>query len=343
MVDFGFSNLSITGIDFSHGFLTQIVKPIVRTTASGEALSDSERALEITPLKKGGESSDMEGNSQNLFPRIPNEVTLNKIVPKLSWRDLWALSSVSRAWCHAIGSRQVYPARVHHHAAETLVILQMNSPFCSCSFVLYSIRDNSFHKLPPIPGVLGGFPEQPRSVSSDGKLYVLGGIYGFGSKVYVFDPVGRRQWKQCSGMIEQRAEFACGVMDGKIYVFGGRVDFWSTISESEVYDPKKDTWCQIKPMTTNRYSHRVAILGKEFLVYRGMYSDLDNDTVAAEFLEIYDPPKDEWRLIQRDCPTEEKWRSIQRYWMGGVPLLFMAQGKLCCANRAQELVVGPQR
>ncbi|CAM6104497.1 unnamed protein product [Calypogeia fissa] len=64
-------------------------------------------------------SPDTEASSQDLVPGIPNDVTLNQITTKLLWRDFYILSSVSRAWCHAIRSRQVYNI-------ELLAVLEVN-------------------------------------------------------------------------------------------------------------------------------------------------------------------------------------------------------------------------
>lgn len=214
-----------------------------------------------------------------LLPRIPNDVALDLIAAKLSWGDCRRLAAVSRAWNRAIQSRAVHDARVRRHSTEALLLLSYKpSKFCR-AISIYSIRENRAYELPPPRDVDGRLSPASSCISLDGKLYILGGeslgvpsasMIEPGNEVYVLDLVGRTKWERCASMIEPRTNFGCGVIDGKIYVFGG-FGHKRTVCGSEVYDPKKDTWSPIKAMPLLRFDHQVATVGGKLIVYGGKF------------------------------------------------------------------------
>ncbi|CAM6098564.1 unnamed protein product [Calypogeia fissa] len=69
------------------------------------------------------------------LPGIPNEFTMAQIVPKLSWKEFYTLSSVSPAWCEAIQSRRVYEERVRSRSTDKLILL----PYMRGNFQVNSI------------------------------------------------------------------------------------------------------------------------------------------------------------------------------------------------------------
>lgn len=98
--------------------------------------------------------------------------------------------------------------------------------------------------------------------------------------VYVLDLVGQTQWNKCASMIQQRSSFICGVMDWKIYVFGGN---------GEVYDPKEDTWSQIMPTTIHGVDRLLSGQGEEFSFNDGLIWDSDLRAVghrAAQRIDL---------------------------------------------------------
>ncbi|CAM6099842.1 unnamed protein product [Calypogeia fissa] len=283
-------------------------------------------------------ASRIKANTQNLLPGITDDVTIMEITTKLSWRDFYVLALVSRDWCQTIRSRRVYNARVLHRSTETLVLLNVSredddGPLHNV-IALYSMRDNFCCKLPPIPNVDEGFPPSCEAVALDGKIYVMGGLISYpcvSGEVYVLDLVGQRQWKRCANLTRPRFDFGGGVMDGKIYIFGGCGpstydcdDGETPIRGSEVYDPEQNTWCKISPMTRRVHADQADIAAEELLVtallkcggyyFRDYFQDKNNPKFA-KFLEVYDPAKD-------------KWRKLPCSWTVTSATLFMAQGKL---------------
>lgn len=266
------------------------------------------------------------GHCQLLLPGLPDHLTVEHIATKIPWRSVQALSCVSSVWCHAIRTREVHRARVRWQSTEEFAIVyyecgprnSVGLPGCLC---LYSMRDNLCLELPP-PPLLGTF------IALDGRLYLIGGLCRNSDQqcdVYVLDLSGQRLWKQCSSMNYSRSRFACGVLHGKIYVFGGTSkgvfgrtsmevfgvlhdSYKSAISLSEVYDPEKDIWSPISPMTSLRCDHQVETVGEELFVYGGLSPRiLPNGQYlppkylrAANFYGVYNPGRDEWRVVRPD-------------------------------------------
>lgn len=195
---------------------------------------------------------------EELLPGIPNDITLEMIIPKTPWRTLQVMSSVSRVWQHAIESRQAYDAPVRSHSTEELCVLR---DFLCCKHKIVGrlhirstrdIRPSPLYLLPKIPQLGGiGIPLYCEIVTMDGKIYILGGVkkrvknrtgkvqYGSG-RVFVLDLAGQNPWKECANMLQPRLfvnpkedwflseaearwmESGCQVEDGRIYVVGSR-------------------------------------------------------------------------------------------------------------------------
>ncbi|CAM6118531.1 unnamed protein product [Calypogeia fissa] len=229
----------------------------------------------------------------NLLPGIPNEIALREISTKLSWKDFHVLSSVSHGRHHAIQSREVYNARVHSQTRETLTCILYESQRRRMQLALYSKRDGSSYLLPPIPGFEYGGPRHSGCVSLDGSIYVVGGFDDFRSRVvHVLDLAGQTGWKLCASMRELRSDFECGVLHGKIYVFGGNWD--QDHSCAEVYDPKTNALSPIRTTIQYNCDHEVESLGDEIFLTNGVC----NSTFSPEFV-AYHPVNDEWREVDK--------------------------------------------
>ncbi|CAM6125197.1 unnamed protein product [Calypogeia fissa] len=243
--------------------------------------------------------------SSNLLPGLPDEITIDHVIARLPWRTLSTVFSVSRAWQHAITSRQVYDARVRTRSTQTLIAM---THFDTSMGVdkwtnLVSVYDTStfkWHLLPQIPGIHRGVPNLCCCVSSQGKLYVIGGASKSDvfarNEVHSFDPTGPGKWEKCASMASPRQSFASGVKDGKIYVFGGA----GADRLSEVYDPAQDEWHPIAPMLSFRLEPKVICFQNEFFLHSGMPTELERSHFEAMdegFAEAYNIRNDEWRRI----------------------------------------------
>ena len=134
------------------------------------------------------------------------------------------------------------------------------------------------------------------------KIYVVGGMAGNGASlatVDVFDPT-TNVWSTASAMSTRRDNPGAAVLDGRLYVFGGRtrnadgtvVD--ATLLSVEMYDPSSDAWTARAPMPTGRRTMVVGLLGGRAQVMGG---EVQGGTGVAFANEEYDPLTDTWTVL----------------------------------------------
>ena len=107
-----------------------------------------------------------------------------------------------------------------------------------------------------------------------------------------FDPEGGG-WRPVAPMHCARRFTAAAVVDGKIYVVGGRDAQRQDLSSVEVYEPSSDTWTLVAPMSTARKQHGVAVLGGKLYAVGGHteVTDAGGDTNSVE---AYYPATNTW-------------------------------------------------
>ncbi len=121
------------------------------------------------------------------------------------------------------------------------------------------------------------------------KMYVIGGENGengyqnYLSTNEVYDPL-TDTWETKEPMPTSREGMDANVVDGKIYVTGGRTDNFRSINTpvNEVYDPTTDSW-------TIKASVPFAVGRPEVVVV-----DDEIFVIGSSRLQIYDPETDEW-------------------------------------------------
>jgi N-acetylneuraminic acid mutarotase len=131
-----------------------------------------------------------------------------------------------------------------------------------------------------------------------GKLYVIGGeLHGastgrpevFVANTWVHDPAAGG-WVARAPMPTARSGGGKAVIDGKIYVAGGRPPAGHAF---EVYDPATDTWEKLPDLPTQRnHLAMVAIDGKIFVV--GGRTGPSAMAERVDVVEIYDPATRRW-------------------------------------------------
>ncbi|KAL2631798.1 hypothetical protein R1flu_016484 [Riccia fluitans] len=202
-----------------------------------------------------------------LIPGLPDDVVLNHILTRVSWKLFFILPALNRRWREEFQSRRVYEHRRITGTAEQLIsVIHLNSSECQESVLsIFSLSEgNAWLRLPRIPAVRRGFPQGCGLVFLEGKLYVLGGcdyaadydalgsFHGDdelsyllvpGSAVYELDVAsGRGVWKAGAAMRWPRANFSCKVDEGRIHVAGYCVEDNVTMWEVDVYDPVSNSW-----------------------------------------------------------------------------------------------------
>ena len=149
------------------------------------------------------------------------------------------------------------------------------------------------------------------------KIYVIGGATTPpGSKetavhparpqvsvgtVEEYDPVANT-WRERSPMLTPRNHAAIGVVNGKIYVIGGRVGaafigLASDISVVEEYDPATDQWGAPRArMPTARSALGAGVYGGRIYVAGGEYQD-PHMMATFRAVEAYDPASNTWTVM----------------------------------------------
>ena len=195
-----------------------------------------------------------------------------------------------------------------------------------------------------IPRMLERRIDHRAVITSDGKIYVIGGYRIEKRKIITpdgrtddelypaltntmecYDP-GTNKWEYKSPLIKKELmQFAAVVgPDDKIYVFGGAAGMSTEPSTPildivEVYDPRTDSWSPREPMPEPRDSHD-AVLAADGKIYIMGGSNKHGPPLKDTF--IYDPIKDTWEKgpdmkVPRAIPTAVATPDGKIYVIGG--------------------------
>lgn len=177
----------------------------------------------------------------------------------------------------------------------------------------YDPADDSWNALAPMPTKRGS----PVAAAVDGKIYVIGGATMHeGSDAAVIHParphraVGTNEvydpetdtWETLTPMPTARNHAAVGVVDGMIYVIGGRLGaaFITRASNTdivEVYDPDTDQWGALRaPMPTARSALAAGTHDGKIYVAGGEVQT-PNMLGAFRAFEAYDPASNSWSIL----------------------------------------------
>jgi N-acetylneuraminic acid mutarotase len=173
----------------------------------------------------------------------------------------------------------------------------------------YDPNTDAWKALAPMPTARGAAV----AATVNGKIYVIGGasvhpgqkIVGLTAQVphralginEMYDPATNK-WTERSPMPTSRNHAAVGVVNGKIYVLGGRLGaVFVNASPTDVveeYDPATDTWgYAMARMAMPRSGTAFGSYGGKIYVAGGEY--LDNQVVGTyRSFEAFDPVKNEW-------------------------------------------------
>ncbi len=132
----------------------------------------------------------------------------------------------------------------------------------------------------------------------NGLLYLIGreisptGIADVGiylDSVYAYDP-DADTWTQKSSMPTPRSAGSADVIDGKIYVAGGRPPHGHDFA---IYDANADTWTVLPDLPTQRNHLAAAALGGRLFVAGGRFGG-GVGSEMTDVVEVYDPATGVW-------------------------------------------------
>lgn len=178
----------------------------------------------------------------------------------------------------------------------------------------YDLTNDSWKALAPMPTPRGA----AIAFTVNGKIYVIGGegmhpgdapkpLWFVGSAhrslgtVEEYDPA-TNTWTTRTPMPTPRNHAAGGVVNGKIYVIGGRVGSVFVGSSDnldlvEVYDPTTDKWgASLSRMPTARSGAGFGVYNGKIYVVGGEFSD-NLKRGAFRALEAYTPATDNWEIL----------------------------------------------
>ena len=167
---------------------------------------------------------------------------------------------------------------------------------------IYDALTDTWQLGPPLPQRM----HHTMAVGVNGKVYVIGGETSasgvadqglYLDTVYEYDPQNSG-WTQKSSMPTQRSAGAWGVIDGKIYVVGGRPPHGSDFA---VYDAAADTWTVLPDLPTQRNHLAAGAIDGRLYVAGGRFGGGVGSEMTA-VLEVYDPATNSWES-QAPMPT----------------------------------------
>jgi N-acetylneuraminic acid mutarotase len=175
----------------------------------------------------------------------------------------------------------------------------------------YDPAEDSWKALAPVPTRRGS----PVAVTAGDRIYVIGGstpgpkdtavplpgLHWSLGTVEEYDPA-TNTWHQRSAMPTPRNHATAGLVNGKIYVIGGRVGAAGITAASntnvvEEYDPGTDSWGGVRArMPTARSAMASGVYGGRIYVTGGEFQD---SQMMATFraLEAYDPANNTWSVL----------------------------------------------
>lgn len=166
------------------------------------------------------------------------------------------------------------------------------------------------------------------AASVGGKLYVMGGETDGAltgrpgtdvANVWMHDPaVGG--WVARAPMPTARSAGGEAVLDGKIYVAGGRTPGGSSF---EVYDPATDTWEKLPDLPSQRNHLAMAAINGKIIVAGGRTGP-GFGSERVDVVEIYDPTTRRWT---RGAPLPAPTAGITGGAVGGCMFVFGGEGE----------------
>ena len=161
---------------------------------------------------------------------------------------------------------------------------------------VYDPVENSWKLTTPLPVALN----HSMAVAVGGRLYVIGGQTSasgdgpFVDTTYEYEPAGAT-WTPRAPMPTQRSGGAAAVIDGKIYVAGGRPPHGHDFA---VYDPRASTWRRLPDLPTQRNHLAAAAIDGKMYVVGGRYG-AGFQSERTDAVEVFDPATNAWVVRAR--------------------------------------------
>ena len=131
-------------------------------------------------------------------------------------------------------------------------------------------------------------------LSNYGKKLALYVFLGFFLFNFFQTGIHADSWVYKSNMPTKRAFTACSILNGKIYVIGGCIEFAFPTDVVEAYDPITDTWSVKAPMLTKRTYAAASSFNGKMYVFGGYTANPPTPSTYTSSVEEYDPLTNTW-------------------------------------------------
>jgi N-acetylneuraminic acid mutarotase len=180
---------------------------------------------------------------------------------------------------------------------------------------VYDIASNSWQQGLSLPEPVG----EHVAIALNNKIHVIGGrvrsedgrnhfdAYVDSNTHYIYDPE-QNEWTKGKAAPSARNSAAAAVIDGLIYVVGGRHNVMQTdgtqlqnnLSNLEVYNPKTDEWQTRAPLPESLGGNAAASVDGKLYVFGGEQWAPEHKVFPSSW--AYDPASDKWQKVA-DMPT----------------------------------------
>ncbi|XP_045821163.1 F-box/kelch-repeat protein At2g44130-like [Trifolium pratense] len=250
-----------------------------------------------------------------LIPGLPSELGL-ECLTRLPHSTHRVAARVCNQWRTLLQSDDFYFHRKKTGHTKKMACLiqaheqpqvekQTGSTPPSYDITVFDAESMSWDRIDPVPEYSFGLPLFCQLTSSEGKLVVMGGwdpaSYEPLTAVFIYD-FRTNVWRRGKDMPEKRSFFATGSGHGLIYVAGGHDENKNALKTAWAYDPKRDEWTVLAPMSQERDECEGVVVNGEFWVVSGYATERQgNFDGSAEVLNI----------------GSGKWRRVEGVWEAG--------------------------
>ncbi|CAI9097462.1 OLC1v1033894C1 [Oldenlandia corymbosa var. corymbosa] len=253
-----------------------------------------------------------------MIPGLPEEIAL-ECLTRLHYSAQGIAFRVCKRWLRLLRSREFYYHRRNSGQTRKVACLVQALPSPplpseskksagppSYGITVYDPISGAWDRIDPIPKFPDGLPLFCQVVSTEGKLFVLGGwdpsSWEPVRDVFKFEFTTGR-WTQCADMPSTRSFFAVGAAEGRIFIAGGHDESKNALSSAWVYDVEGNEWTELPRMKEERDECEGVVIGSGFWVVSGY--DTESQGGFKSSAEVFDPATGEWTRV------EDAWRGTQ--------------------------------
>ena len=208
-----------------------------------------------------------------------------------------------------VARHQLYPEVLHGRIYVAGGLLSPNTGY-SAHFEAYDPAADQWTRLATLPQAR----HHIALTAAGGLLYGIGGFSGgfpnwqAQSEVFVYD-ANADLWRSGVAMTQPRAEGVTAAVNGKIYVFGGRVRANSDANHfndhvdtklAEMFDPSSGQWSRLPDAPSARNSAGGAVINGKIYIVGGRQALKQPDGSLRQLnvasLEVFDPATLKWEV-----------------------------------------------